>query len=316
MNILQLLVKDKKIIKPIVHFEDYSFIAENTKKAYIKGWDCFLDYCKIHQLESLPASVETVSKFLMHKASHLSMGSLELYLSAINKMHVINGHVSFNGYLEVRNVMRGLARHNYQPSRKVKALLNTDLEKILHIIPNTIIGYRDKAVLSLGFAAALRRSEICALSYEDVEFIETNRHQMLLNIQRSKTDQLGVGYKIGIMDGNNIKPVSHLKRWLEVSNIQSGCLFRSLNRGGGIKDTPLHHSDMPRLIKHYGSLIGLDAKDYAGHSLRSGFITSATIYGARLDKIMEISRHKSTDMVMSYIRDNDRFNSHAGEKFL
>ena len=196
-------------------------------------------------------------------------------------------------------------------------MLDTDLKLILDSLPSSLIGIRDAAVLAIGFSAALRRSEICALHLDDIEFVESSQEsKMFINIRRSKTDQAGKGYKIGIIDGQNIKPITRLKDWLKASQIQDGYLFRALKRGGATKDTPLHHSDIPRLVKHYAASIGLNPEDYAGHSLRSGFITSAAIYRARLDKIMEISRHKSTDMVMSYVRDSNVFENHAGESFL
>ena len=300
-----------------LYIQNYPAMAENTRKAYLKGWQCFEDHCHFLKVRSLPATVATVQSFLVHKSETLSLGSLELYLSAINKVHVINGCASFNSYLEIRHTMQSLARSNGRPVRRVKALLDTDLRLILDRLPPTPIGIRDAAVLAVGFSAALRRSEICALRFDDAEFIESSDGlKMFLNIRRSKTDQAGKGYRIGIIDGKNIRPVSRLQKWLESSQIEGGFLFRALKRGGSTKDTPLHHSDIPRLIKYYAAGIGLDPKDYAGHSLRSGFITSAAIYRARLDKIMEVSRHKSTDMVMSYVRDSNVFDDHAGTDFL
>ena len=284
--------------KKHLHIQDHSLIADNTRKAYVKGWQCFESYCHIKRLKSLPANTQTIRKFLIHKSADLSLGSLELYLSAINKTHVINSYPSFNSHLEVRNTMKGLARCNGRPVRRVKALLNTDLQTILDGLPQTLIGIRDAAILSVGFSAALRRSEICDLKFGDIEFIQSKvGMKMFLHIRRSKTDQTGLGYKIGVINGRCIKPVSRLKEWLRASKVEQGYLFRALKKGGAVKDTPLHHSDIPRLVKHYVNSINLNPKDYAGHSLRSGFITSAAIHKARLDKIMEISRHKSTDMV-------------------
>ena len=305
----------KKTKNEPVSIQNYPAMAENTRKAYLKGWQSFEDYCLVVGQRSLPASVLTVQNFLTFKAKKLSIGSLELHLSAINKMHTINGHPSFNSYLQIKHTLQDLARNNIQPVRRVKALLGEDLQLILKNQPENILGIRDAAVLAIGFSAALRRSEICALLFEDVEFIQSG-DKMFLHIRRSKTDQAGRGYKIGIIDGQNIRPVGRLKKWLEVSQVREGYLFRSLKKGGSIKDNPLHHSDIPRLVKQHTADIGLNPKEYAGHSLRSGFITSAAICRARMDKIMEVSRHKSTDMVMSYIRDGSVFEDHAGQKFL
>lgn len=78
----------------------------------------------------------------------------------------------------------------------------------------------------------------------------------------------------------------------------------------------MHHSDIPRIVKHYAGLIGLNPKDIAGHSLRAGFVTSAAVHHARLDKIMAVTRHRSPSTVMGYIRDADAFEDHAGQGFL
>ena len=78
----------------------------------------------------------------------------------------------------------------------------------------------------------------------------------------------------------------------------------------------MHHSDIPRIVKHYAALIGLNPKEIAGHSLRAGFVTSAAVHRARLDKIMAVTRHKNPSTVMGYIRDVDAFADHAGQSFL
>ena len=152
--------------------------------------------------------------FLTCKSANLSLGSLELYLSAVNKTHTVNGYPSFNGYPVIRNTVKELARSNGRPVRRVKALLNTDLLAILDKLPKTLIGVRDAAVLSVGFSAALRRSEICDLKLEDVEFISYDT-EMFLHIRRSKTDQTGLGYRIGVVDGRYIRPVSRPREWLK-----------------------------------------------------------------------------------------------------
>lgn len=126
----------------------------------------------------------------------------------------------------------------------------------------------------------------------------------------------GKGEKIAIPEGKRIKPIKRLKDWLKVSGISSGYLFQTLKRGGGLKGKKMHHSDIPRIVKYYAAQIGLDASEIAGHSLRAGFVTSAAAHHARLDKIMEVTRHRNPATVMEYIRDADAFSDHAGERFL
>ena len=139
---------------------------------------------------------------------------------------------------------------------------------------------------------------------------------MFLTIRRSKTDQTGRGHKIAVPEGKVIRPIQRLETWLLKSNIRRGPLFQSMKRGGYVQGKPLHHSDIPRLLKYYAAGIGLDPERVSGHSLRAGFVTSAVAHHARLDKIMEVTRHRNPASVMKYVRDANSFEDHAGEMFL
>ncbi len=139
---------------------------------------------------------------------------------------------------------------------------------------------------------------------------------MFLHIRRSKTDQAGKGQRIAVPEGERIRPVSRLRSWLQLAGIEHGPLFQTLRRGGHLQNRPLHPTDVGRLVKRHVGGIGLDPADYSGHSLRAGFVTSAAEAGARLDKIMEVTRHQSPGMVLRYIRQADAFRDHAGDGFL
>ncbi|MCY3932727.1 MAG: tyrosine-type recombinase/integrase [Acidobacteria bacterium] len=116
--------------------------------------------------------------------------------------------------------------------------------------------------------------------------------------------------------GKGLNAVVRLRRWMALTGTTEGPLFQSLWRGGRLRGRRLHHSDIPRLVKHYVEAIGLDPAEYSGHSLRAGFVTSAAVHGARLDKIMEVTRHSSAEMVLRYIRQVEAFDDHAGAAFL
>lgn len=139
---------------------------------------------------------------------------------------------------------------------------------------------------------------------------------MLVRIRRSKTDQVGVGQTVTVPNGKSIRPVSRLRSWLERAQVSEGHLFQTMKRGGRPTGRPLHHSDIARLVKHYAKTIGLDSSEYSAHSLRAGFVTSAAVHHARIDKIMEVTRHKSPAMVLKYVRDAESFTDHAGAAFL
>lgn len=302
----------------------YAELSENTRTAYQKGWDRFIDYCAAEQItDPLSASPEQVAQFFAHLATHPSprsgvvpaMGTVMLYKSAVNKMYTEAGKPAPANHPVVASTLKGLARIKGSAPRRVDALREYHIEAMLKSCPGTLIGKRDAAIMAVGFAGALRRSEICALAVDDVEFLD-DEGRMWLTICKSKTDQQGWGQRIAVQDGDGIRPIRRLKRYLRSSGITEGPLFQTMRRGGHLRGRPMHHSDIPRIVKHYAALIGLNPKDIAGHSLRAGFVTSAAVHHARLDKIMAVTRHRHPSTVMGYIRDVDAFADHAGQGFL
>lgn len=305
-----------------------SELSDNTRKAYHKGWSRFMDYCATERIDD-PLSVppERVARFFVRLATGASpisgvppsMGTVMLYRSAVNKKYLEAGKPSPTSHPVVRATLKGLARLKGSSSRKVEALREYHIEAMLRACPNTLIGKRDAAIIAVGFAGALRRSEICNLVLDDVEFLDSSEvdgDRMWITIRQSKTDQQGRGQRVAIPDGKAIRPIMHLRLWLESSGITRGPVFQTMKRGGHLRGKAMHHSDIPRILKHYAARIGLDPKDIAGHSLRAGFVTSAAVHHARLDKIMAVSRHTNPATVMGYIRDADAFADHAGQRFL
>ena len=312
-----------------------SALAENSRIAYAKGWRCFENYCEQRCIDPLESTPSSIVDFLVFSATEpqtktgklLSMSTIILYKSAINRKYTEHGKASPARHPKVDAIMKGLTRYRGVSPRQVEALSENHLSKMLSVCDDVarkpsyeLIGLRDSALLAIGFAGALRRSELCALSVNDVEVLpkmdKTCGKKMFLHIRKSKTDQAGCGQRVAILDGKNIRPIQRLQNWLHASKISEGPLFQTMRRGGMIRGRPLHHSDIPRLVKHYAEAIGLDPSKVSGHSLRAGFVTSAAIHHARLDKIMEVTRHVNPATVMKYIRDADTFRDHAGEKFL
>ena len=313
-------------------------LAVNTRRAYRAGWERFTAYCKARGREPMNAEPADVADFLVRLASRprspkattragepLAPASIRICLAAINRRFRERDTDSPASHPRVAAVLQALRRRSEGPGRQVKALREHEIARILKhcdVLARRggyrLIATRDAALVAVGFAGALRRSEICGLRFGDVEFLggpeETGG--MYLRIRRSKTDQYGTGQRIAIPDGKLIRPVSRLRRWLAWSGIEGGPVFQTMRRGGRLQGRALCHSDTPRLVKRYVSAIGLDPTDYSAHSLRAGFVTSAAAHHARLDKIMEVTRHKSSDMVLRYIRQADAFEDHAGAGFL
>ena len=303
-------------------------LAENTRIAYQKGWRSFCKFCSEAQINPLSASPEVVADFLVQLATQpssssgkvLSMGTVSIYRSAVNSKFQESGRLSPTHHPTVNSTVKGLARIRGTNCRQVRALREHEIKQMINKCGNTPIGKRDAAILAVGFAGALRRSEICSLTISDIEFVEPtyndNSQKLLIYIRKSKTDQEARGHKIAIPEGKYLKPIERLQVWLGISEITHGHVFQTMRRGGALRGLPMHHSDIPRLVKHYAALVGLDPSEVSGHSLRAGFVTSAAIHRARLDKIMEITRHSNPTTVMKYIRDADLFSDHAGKDFL
>ena len=298
----------------------FSSLADNTRIAYDKGWSCFQDYCVQAGVNPMAATPDQVTDFFIANGKKLSVGTLYLYRSAINRQYVEAHKSSPTSHPKVIAVLKGLQRMCGTAPRRVQALREHHILSMLEQCGDSLIGLRNAAVISLGFSAALRRSEICALTMDDIQIIPPNHgddtRRMFVHIRKSKTDQAGRGQRIAVPEGQKIKPIKRLEDWFQSSGITRGFVFQTMVRGGGLRGRPLHHADIPRLLKHYAGTIGLNPDEISGHSLRAGFVTSAAVHHARLDKIMEITRHSNPETVMRYIRDVELFSDHAGKDFL
>jgi integrase len=184
---------------------------------------------------------------------------------------------------------------------------------MVNALPENLLGKRDRAFLLLGFAGAFRRSELVSL---DVADVETNREGIVVTLKRSKTDQEGQGRRVGIPYGSNAVtcPVRALNEWLEASAITAGALFRSVNRHGQLRSERLSDKAVALVVKRSAEAAGLDASQYAGHSLRSGLATSAAQAGVSERAIMAQTGHKSLNMVRRYIREGSLFRENAAAK--
>ncbi len=308
-------------------------LAKNSRIAYEKGWNVFHDYCVSRGINSMEATQEDVADFFLflsmaprsknatiNLGEPLSLSTLSLYKSAIANKYNEEGKVSPTQSPKVSAILKGLARYRGKSPRRVKALSDHQILLMLEQCNGTLIGVRDAAILALGFAAALRRSEICGLMTSDIEIIPPvdrwDTKKMFVTIRKSKTDQFHKSHRIAVPQGRKIRPIDRLQDWISASGVTQGYLFQTMRRGNNLNGNPMHHSDIPRLIKKYAKAIGINPDDVSGHSLRVGFVTSAAIHNARMDKIMEITRHTNPTTVIRYIRDADVFRDHAGENFL
>ena len=279
-------------------------LSENSRKALKSDLNHYISWGG-----NIPAQPEDVALYLSSYAGILSIATLRRRLASLSKVHNIDGHNNPVSSEIVRMTMRGISRKHGKPQRQVKPILKEDLIIMLSHVPESLKGDRDKALLLLGFCAALRRSELCSVKFEDLEF---NNQGLILTLPRSKTDQTGQGRQIGIPYGRGkICPVGSVKNWIDKSGIESGALFVSINKGGSIACRQLSDRSIADIVKYYAEQVGLDKTKYSGHSLRSGLATSAARHGVSSWKIRQQTGHKSDTMLARYIRDGDLFTDNA-----
>lgn len=278
-------------------------IADTTRKAYRTDLADFVRWGG-----SIPCSPEMIAAYLIDRADNLSPVTLARRLVAIGRAHASQQLTDPTKADIVRSVLRGIKRTNGMAQRQVSPVLRENLLAMLPMMTGTK-GLRDRALILLGFAAALRRSELVALDYTDLAFVSEG---LVVHLRRSKTDQTGEGRKIGVPYGRSAAcPVKAVQLWLEHAQISSGPIMRSVKKGGGIGGQLSDHA-VATIIKSYAKAIGLNTDNVSGHSLRSGLATSAAKAGIAMHKIQQQTGHRGLQMLTRYIRDGELFINNAG----
>jgi integrase len=288
-------------------------IPENTKRAYRADWNDFQKFCERRRLSSLPARPEHVCAYLAAKQRTLKRSTLRRRLTVIGIVHRMRGHQNPVDDSRVKQTWRGILRSKVEAEDRKAPLLLKDLKAISEALPPTLSGIRDKALLLLGFAGAFRRSELVGLNVSNVELTDDG---LVVHIQKSKTDQLGVGRKVGIPYGENplTCPVKTLVTWLDAAEISEGALFRKVNRHGELEGKRLCSASVALIVKRAFKGIGKRPQRFSGHSLRAGLATQAAMMGASERSIQNQTGHKSIKMVRTYIRDGNLFRENAAKK--
>jgi site-specific recombinase XerD len=285
-----------------------------TRRAYQADAADFTDWCRSHELEPLPASVSTVASYLASLAkANLKASTITRRCAGIRYMHRMAGYEPPTSSEAIKAVVAGIRRSlGTAVTRKAPATAET-VRAITSDMPADLRGLRDRALLLLGFAGALRRSELVALNVDDVEETAEGLH---LHIRRSKTDQEGAGDFVSIPHGYRLRPVAAVKEWLQEAGITEGPIFRSIKKGGSVTLERLTDRSVAEIVKKRVVVAGFDPVLFSGHSLRAGFVTSALHHGADILRVMDITRHREVSTLKTYDRRGKAFKQHAGEAFL
>ena len=291
--------------------------ANNTLRAYKSDFKDFGGFCAKHGFDSLPTEPKVVSLYLTHLSKNSKISTLRRRLVSIGMVHKLKGHYLDTKHPIIIENLLGIKRVKGSYQKGKKPILINHLKSIINVIDEQKIDEikkaRDKALLLVGFAGGFRRTELISIDHEDLEFVTEG---VKIIIKRSKTDQFGEGMTKGIPYFSNQKycPVNNLKKWLELSNIKSGPIFRRFAKGSVLTNYRLTDQSVVLIIKIYLNLAGIENKNYSGHSLRSGFATVAAESGADERSIMTMTGHKTTQMVRRYIREANIFKNNALNK--
>jgi len=288
--------------------------SENTRRAYRADLKQFVAWCESVGRRAVPASAETCAVYFAHCAeSGLKVSTIQRRAAAIAYAHRLAGEASPLGVEAVKMVLRGV-RRSLGVAPQGKAPLTADLVlKLVRRLPDTLAGKRDRALIVLGFATALRRSELVALRVEDLSRVAEG---LIVRVVRSKTDQEGRGREIAVPFGGRLKPVEALDAWLAAAQISSGPLFRAVSRHGAVSAGAIDGRAAAEIVKRAAGRAKMDAAAFAGHSLRAGFVTSALASGADLFRVMDVTGHREVKTLRGYDRRAKAFKGHAGARFL
>ena len=275
--------------------------ANNTLRAYQSDFRDFSAFCVKNGFSSLPTQPKIVALYITHLSKSSKFSTLKRRIASISVLHKLKGHYLDTKHPIIMENLHGIKRTLGTRQKAKKPILINDLKLIIKAIDEDKI--RDKALILIGFSGGFRRSELVNIHYDDIEFVTEG---VKILIKRSKTDQTGEGSvkAIPYFDNQEFCPVVALKNYVskKFSNTNEGRIFNISDKSVAL------------IIKRYAEKAGLDSSKYAGHSLRSGFATTAAEFGAEERNIMAMTGHKTTQMVRRYIQEANLFKNNALNK--
>jgi site-specific recombinase XerD len=292
--------------------------AKNTIRAYKSDFNDFGLFCAQNGFKSFPSEPKIVSLYLTYLSTKsVKMSTLKRRLVSIGVIHKLKGHYLDKKHPSIIENIMGIKRRKGSIQKGKKPILINNLKQIINVIDQEkneeIKKLRDRSIILIGFSGGFRRNEIVSLNYEDLDFVQEG---LKISIKRSKTDQFGEGSVKGLpyFDNSQYCPVVSMRKWIEISKINTGPLFRRFTKGSKLSNNRLSDQTVALLIKDYLKIAGIESRNYSGHSLRSGFATSAAESGAEERSIMAMTGHKSTEMVRRYIKEANLFKNNALNK--
>ncbi len=279
--------------------------AANTLRAYRADWTHYAAWCETAGFEPVPAAPSTVGAYLASLAETHAPTTIRRRLSAIARMHRFNDLPWNSAHRDIQEPLRGVLREHGRPVAKAGAITLVELRRLVATCDRSAPGLRDRALLLIGFAAALRRSEIVALRVEDLVSVPGG---LRLRLRRSKTDRAGEGTEVGLPRGHHREtcPVAAFEAWQAVARRKAGPLFRRVLASGRIGDAALNADSVRLILRRRAGMAGLEREAawerLSPHGLRSGFISEAYQAGVRDEDIMRHTRHRDLRTMRGYVQ--------------
>ncbi len=278
--------------------------APATRRAYDSDMRAFEAWCAQHQLIALPATPEVVGAYLAAAGEGYAISTLHRRVAAIAHASAIAGHPLNTRAPAISETLRGIGRLHGSHRRRAAALGVSELKALTSVCEATMAGDRDRALLLIGFAGALRRSELVGL---DIEHLTRRRDGVALQLPPSKNDPPGEGGEVLIVYGRHSAtcPMQALELWLEAAAITAGPVFRRVRAGGQVGPHRLSADAVRDILLKRAHQAGLEstmAETISPHGLRAGFVTTAYDAGVPDEMIMGQTRHRDIAAVRKYIR--------------
>jgi integrase len=278
--------------------------APATLRAYTADLANFKAWCEAHGFQPMPAAPETVGAYLAAAGLGYALPTLRRRVAAIARAHRIAKQPLDTRHPAIRETLRGIARTHGEPARRSAALTTEEIRRLVATCGDDLAGLRDRAMLLICFAGALRRSELVGL---DVAHVSPTVTGLRLLIVRSKTDAAGAGAEIGITRGASAKtcPVAALKAWLKAAEITEGPAFRKVTRWNTVASARLSADAVRQILLRRAALAGIKGtrlEPVTPHGMRAGFVTTAYRNGVPDEEIMGHTRHRDLRTMRGYVR--------------
>jgi integrase len=279
-------------------------LAEHTMSSYASDWHAFVRWCEQVGRSALPASPDTLTLYVtwLLVESGRKCSTAQRHVASVAHFHR-NALLPSPAGQEVRAVLSSVRRTRRERPAGKTALAADDLVRVAGACNcATNLGTRDRAIVVLGFASSLRRSELAALLLSDVTFDDRG---LVVLVRKSKTDQDGAGRLLGVWPGERAltDPVRVLGAWIDRRGPWEGPLFPAIpNRFDHVSRRPVSGEAVNEAIKRAIARAGIDPASYGAHSLRAGAITASADAGRSDQEIMNFSGHISAKVMRGYIR--------------